>query len=148
MLTTKEHLGTRPDEPHKADAQEALKVGRPKAGPPVETVEVSTHESGEATDTVVINPSGEGLAGGAQAHQHDAVGIGLVRAEVSKQSQPKGKGAKSEGPAPLPYGAVRMPEILGKPEEQETVSTPAALGEANEEGKKSRESGKDGSKVK
>jgi hypothetical protein len=80
-LTTKAHLGGHPNEPDKPEDQEALKVGRPQEKQDVEVVEVSTHESGEATDSVVVHPDAAAPAPHPARHVNDAIGTAAVVAE-------------------------------------------------------------------
>jgi hypothetical protein len=108
LLTTKEHTGKRSAEPDKPDEQEARKVGRQiKQGPPVKTFEISTHESGEATDTVTLPTNPAEIPQHPNTHLNDAVGIGHVRAQVAAQES----GDKDEDGKPVGLAA---PEVVGE----------------------------------
>ena len=105
-LTTKAHVGNHPDEPDKPENQEALKAGRPQEKQPVETVEVSTIESGEATDTVVVRPEAAAPAPHPARHVNDAIGTAAVVAEhrgdkdapvIARAPQIVGNGSKAKG---------------------------------------------------
>jgi len=100
-LTTKAHLGGHPDEPDKPEDQEARKVGRPQEKQPVETVEVTTTEGGEATDSVVIRPEAAAPAPHPARHVNDAIGTAAVVAEHL--------GDSAEHPV-----IARAPQIVGK----------------------------------
>lgn len=134
LLTTEEHLGKRAAEPHKPKEQEALKVGSHIAvGPRVDTVEISSHESGKATDTLVVNSgAGAAPAGAANTHLHDAVGIGQVRSEVAKENGGEENGSGNGQPV------VRTHQVVGSVRQGETGSevqaTPQAEGLTQREG--------------
>lgn len=76
-LTVSAHLGKRPDEPHKSDEMEAVKVGKAVPSKAMEKglVEIDPGAKGEATD--VVNPAGflpsSGMhnVGGVPALGHD-----------------------------------------------------------------------------
>lgn len=108
-LTTKEHLGNHPDEPDKPDEQEALKVGRPKEPQHFDTVEISTHESGEATDTVVVPPEGAAPAPHPALHVHDAIGTAAVIHEHLGSGK---KGKNADGTERI--NIRTQPDIVGK----------------------------------
>lgn len=79
-LTTSDHLGKRPDEPHKSDEMEAVKTGKalPTKAAEKGLIEIDPAGKGEATD--VVNPAGflpgsaMHSAGGVPAFGHDMAG--------------------------------------------------------------------------
>lgn len=109
-LTTADHLGKRPDEPHKPAEMEAVKVGKalPTKAAEKSLVEIDPAGKGEATD--IVNPggflpgSGMHAVGGVPAHGHDMAGTIAATAEANEvapgdNKTPAGNKANAETPA-------------------------------------------------
>lgn len=90
-LTTDDHVGKHPAEPHKEQEEEANKVGRPKLLPGVDKVKTieRTDAAGNVTDQVVVSPAAAASSGSAALlHKHDAVGTAAhIEAETGKTTQ-------------------------------------------------------------
>jgi hypothetical protein len=121
-LTTKEHVG-KGKEPHKPDEQEALKVGSAQNAVTLKSSEVSSHESGEATDTVVTEPSILEAVAHPLVHRDDAMGTAAVISEA--------QGGDRKGAHNRVVGAG--PQIVGKGPEMTTEKTSKTVAEQQAE---------------
>jgi hypothetical protein len=116
-LTTKEHVG-KGNEPHKPDEQESLKVGSAQNAVALRSIEISTHESGEPTDTVVTEPSTVEAAANPLMHRDDAIGTARLIAQERGDEEPKSMMAKVVGKGPAREAAKSAESDVSEPEKE------------------------------